>query len=167
MGGVEIVDWGDSDGEGLKMGDLVQPGSKKLNIDPTNRTNEFNEYDRKLWAMQCTLDHSVMINEYGSNMFKSKFDPLQAIEAKIAIQSGSATDWVMNKDTIQLGEQEHKTPREQEEGQETTSPSPIRGTQEGPTIDISSQEEEGARDNEQANTKEQMTQQEVDEAGED
>lgn len=40
--------------------------------------------------MQCSIDHSVVINEYGTNLFNSKYDPLKTIEAKTAIQSENA-----------------------------------------------------------------------------
>ncbi|XP_025815569.1 uncharacterized protein LOC112892649 [Panicum hallii] len=41
---------------------------------------------------------AAVINEYGTNMFKSKFDPLAAIEAKSAICSGKKQG--VNLDTI-------------------------------------------------------------------
>lgn len=47
--------------------------------------------------MQYSSDHSVAINEYGSNMFKSKFDPLKTIEAKTAIHGSSREEFNMEK----------------------------------------------------------------------
>lgn len=48
MNSVEVVDWGDSEDEGLKISDLIQPGSEVLNIGPDHKLQVHNETDRKL-----------------------------------------------------------------------------------------------------------------------
>lgn len=62
-----------SEDEGLKIGDMIQSRSDVLhNEEPNKETSECSENDRMLWAMQCDINHLVVINEYGSNLFKSK-----------------------------------------------------------------------------------------------
>lgn len=74
------------------MGDLIQLGNDVLNVGHSNRGTdirgydsvpEFTENDRRIWSMQIQQEQNVMINEYGSNLFNSKFDPLATIEARM------------------------------------------------------------------------------------
>lgn len=70
----------DSEDEALLMGDLVQPGSEQL---------RFGSFDnigiRMLSTIIMNEESHAVINEYGSNLKKSKFDPLKTIEAKKAL----------------------------------------------------------------------------------
>lgn len=132
----------DSDDEGLKIGDMIQPGSDKLNVGPPSVTTEFTENDRKTWVMQYNVDHIVAINEYGSNMFKSKFDPLTTIEEKTAIVSSKMGDLDMTIDSDMVNQEGDKMSALENMSIIADSPSLIRGTQEGPQIELSSKEEE-------------------------
>ena len=40
---------------------------------------------KNLWSVKLSENVSAVINEYGSNLVKFKFDPLAAIEAKNAL----------------------------------------------------------------------------------
>ena len=44
---------------------------------------------KNLWSVKLSENVSAVINEYGSNMVKFKFDPLAAIEAKNALAQGT------------------------------------------------------------------------------
>lgn len=87
-----VEDSEESEDEGFKIGDMIQPGSDKLNIEPVKMAPDFTENDRKIYVMQYSADHSVAINEYGSNMFKSKFDPLTTLQAKSSIMASKTGD---------------------------------------------------------------------------
>lgn len=161
---VEIEEM-DSDDEGLILGDLIQPGSDALNVGPSNRitepekadrATEFTENDRRIWTMQGLQEHTVVINEYGSNLFNSKFDPLATIEAKNAIKASKYDDWYT--ETMREERMEDKDKgvdnlnQEKVQGMEmeinASSPSPKQGTQEGPWLEFSSQEEERVQETE-------------------
>ena len=43
---------------------------------------------KNLWKLNTGDNTSTVINEYSSNLYKSKFDPLIAVEAKQALISG-------------------------------------------------------------------------------
>lgn len=120
------------------MGDLITEGCDSLNVGPDNKAGTIE--GRKLWSMQCNAAHTVVINEYESNMWGSRFDSLAAIEAKSAIKSAYKQGW-----TVQSEVEEECQPKVVMTNQTleiATSPSPVRGTQEEPRIDMSSQEEE-------------------------
>lgn len=90
--------------------------------------------------------HTV-INEYGSNMQKSKHDPLTAIEAKNALHGCNRSEFFQLEDymlksgpskglsTIMEEKEENHT------SDRTISMSPVKGSQGAPEVDISSQEE--------------------------
>lgn len=121
----------------------------KLNVGPSDADTKFSDKDRRLWAMDHNQEHSVVINEYGSNMFLSKLDPLATYEAKTAIQSSDKTEWARCEE--EQGGQDDSMRQvdntggndENHEGRrvEVDHPSPINGTQEGPGMEWSSQEE--------------------------
>lgn len=90
--------------------------------------------------MQCNAAHTMVINEYGSNMWNFKFDPLVAIEAKSAIRSAYKQGWTLQSE-LEKESQIKEMMTNQTLGL-ATSPSPARGTQEEPRMDMSSQEEE-------------------------
>ncbi|TVU24383.1 hypothetical protein EJB05_26816, partial [Eragrostis curvula] len=140
VGGTETIAMSDeeSEDEGLKIEDLVLPGSEVLNVGQCY-TSELSEDSRKLSSFQHNAMHSFVINEYGTNLFRSKFDPLAAIEAKIAIENASR-QISLNEDSSdkQMDTQVVEEVRVEEKA---SSPSPARGTQESPQVDISSQEE--------------------------
>jgi hypothetical protein len=82
-----------SEDRGLTFGHLISPGCESL---------QFGSFQvgetRSIWSFQLNDNMAAVINEYGTNMFKSKFDPLAAIEAKSAICSGKKQG--VNLDTI-------------------------------------------------------------------
>lgn len=82
---VEEEEEEESEDEGLKMGDLITPGCDVLNVGPSEPVGEDRDNDRMLWKMDCNTSHTVVINEYGSNIFKSKFDPLQLRQKQLFI----------------------------------------------------------------------------------
>lgn len=124
----------ESEDEDLLLGDLITPGSETLNVGPS---------DRMLWAMETKSNHRVVIDEYGSNLYKSKMDPLAAFEAKTAINSTKKIKWGDEEDREE-GEEEMNLTKDsnQHQMQDPISPSPARGTQEEPQVEFSSQEEE-------------------------
>lgn len=49
-------------------------------------------------ADPCVSDTALVpINEYGSNLYSSKYDPLAAIEAKFALKSGKLPEHSLSK----------------------------------------------------------------------
>lgn len=85
------------------MGDLIIPGCDQL---------KFGNFDnveiRRLSCLYFNDNSSSMINEYGSNMERSKMDPLVAIEAKNAICKGKSSeifqfDYLQGKDGMSSG----------------------------------------------------------------
>jgi hypothetical protein len=90
--------------------------------------------------------HTV-INEYGSNLQKSKHDPLTAIEAKNALHGCKKSEFFQLEDYMIKPGPSKSLPsilEEKEENHNTAravSMSPTKGSQGAPEIDISSQEE--------------------------
>ena len=124
--------------------DIMSPGGQHINF------GTFENLEiKKLWSFQIQDNATAVINEYGSNFLKSKFDPLAAIEAKKALLSGKNPSIQITSDMKGSLDQQ----AEQEDGQKCTNaevqvfgmeqlsiPSPYNGTQEAPEI-FSSQEE--------------------------
>lgn len=132
----------DSDDESMQLGDMVLPGSEKLNVGQCSSDTRDHDEGRKLWSVQCNAMQSVVINEYGSNMIKTKYDPLAAIEAKNAIQS-AITDGKSKVNDAEMDMVVHPMIQEhimQSVNENATSPSPCRGTQEEPHLELSRQE---------------------------
>lgn len=77
----------DNEDEGLKIGDLIEPGSDQL------RFGNFDHMEVRLLTSNH-FDDTVrtVINEYGSNMEKFKSDPLATIEAKNALYGSNKND---------------------------------------------------------------------------
>lgn len=70
----------ESEDEGLNIGDSISPGGQSFNF------GSFQQYEiKKLWNVLFATNKSTAINEYGSNFIKSKFEPLEDIEAKAAL----------------------------------------------------------------------------------
>lgn len=81
--GKSLVEDVESEDEGLKFGDFLSPGGSSINF------GSFQQEDvQKIWKMQLNENLSTVINEYGTNLSKSKFDSLAAIEAKFAMKTG-------------------------------------------------------------------------------
>lgn len=78
--------------------------------------------------MRCDTNHSVVINEYGTNLFKSKFDPL--VKAKIAtcyVQNSIWGDQKEGNSLMQMIQEMDKTQLQiNQEVDEVCSPSPVR-----------------------------------------
>ncbi|CAN6285278.1 unnamed protein product [Urochloa humidicola] len=138
----------ESEDQGLRIGELISPGGSKLNF------GSFQENEiTNLWKLQINASKTVVINEYGSNLFKNKNDPLAVIEAKYALKSGELPK---EQGLFQKEKQQEKSTMLEQElwqvntgselnkdtlGAQEVCPSPINGTQEPPAADISSQEE--------------------------
>lgn len=121
----------ESEDEGLKFGDLLSPGGQKFNF------GSFEQHEiRKLWKMRIAENKSTAINEYGSNFFKSKFDPLAAIEAKAALLAQNSAEEV-NSMKPSACEEMIMADRKELAPQAPSSP---MGTQEAPEVEWSSQE---------------------------
>ena len=83
----------DSEDEGLKMGDLIVPGSDQLRFDI------FENLDIRMLSSIIVNDSShTVINEYGSNLQKSKHDPLTTIEAKDALHGCKRSEFCQLED---------------------------------------------------------------------
>lgn len=121
----------ESEDEGLKFEDLLSPGGQNVNF------GSFKQHEiRKIWNMRIAENKSTAINEYGSNLFKSKFDPLAAIEAKAALMSQTtAMEHSSRKD---LAHEEIKMAGKSD--LQAQVPSSPLGTQEAPEVEWSSQE---------------------------
>ncbi|PVH47856.1 hypothetical protein PAHAL_4G168500 [Panicum hallii] len=106
----------ESEDQGLCFDDLISPGGEHFNF------GSFQQIEvKQLSSVKLHENTSTMINEYGTNMFKSKFDPLTVIEAK--------NDLIFGKSSTQT----------KQGGVETKSPS--QETREPPVV-WSSQEEQ-------------------------
>ena len=73
----------ESEDQGLSFDDIISPGGQHLNFGTFE-----NMEIKNIWHMQLADNSIVPINEYGTNLFGSKFDPLAAIEAKFALKTG-------------------------------------------------------------------------------
>ncbi|CAN6199371.1 unnamed protein product [Urochloa humidicola] len=132
----------DSEDQGLRIGDILSPGGSKLSF------GSFNENEAThLWKLQVNPNKSVVINEYGSNLFKNKNDPLAVTEAKLAMQAGIIPQELNNIGTEQVNQRSWQSSQKlvvlmESELETNTVPSPETGTQEPPTVDLSSQEDD-------------------------
>ena len=95
--------------------------------------------------MQISDNSSMPINEYGTNLFRSKFDPLAAFKAKTALRSGKLTeslDGYTKGDelTHMLGKTIENVDLPTQ--QEAVFPNSALGTQEAPIGYFSSQDPE-------------------------
>jgi hypothetical protein len=132
----------DSEDEALLMGDLVQPGSEQL------RFGSFDNIEiRMLSTIIVNEDAHAVINEYGSNLKKSKFDPLKTIEAKKALHDCGKMKIFQLEDYMIGTSSSKKLPTIQEEKkgenvpERAVSMSPVKDSQGAPEVDLSSQEE--------------------------
>jgi len=80
----------DSEDEGLKIGDPIIAGSDQLRFD-TFDTLEI----KMLSSIHMDDSAQVVINEYGSNLEKSKSDPFATIEAKNSICDSSRSKFFL------------------------------------------------------------------------
>ncbi|CAD6344041.1 unnamed protein product [Miscanthus lutarioriparius] len=106
----------DSEDEGLKIGDLVAPGSDQL---------RFGNFD---------------------TLVKYKQDPLITIEAKNALHGGDKSEFFQLEDYIGKSRSSKSLPTIMEDKEDcevvrATSMSPMKGSQGGPEVNLSSQEE--------------------------
>jgi hypothetical protein len=61
--------------------ELLSPGGKHWNF------GTFQQEDiRNIYRMQLNETNFIAVNEYGTNLVKSKMDPLMVIEAKNAVK---------------------------------------------------------------------------------
>jgi len=73
----------DNSDQGLSFDDYISPGGEHFTF------GSFQNVEIKnLWKVETGDNSSTIINEYGFNLFKSKSDPLVAVEAKNALLSG-------------------------------------------------------------------------------
>jgi hypothetical protein len=120
----------DSEDESFLMGDLVVPGSEQL----------------RFGNFEITELRKVVINEYGSNFMKYKQDPLVSIEAKKALFDSKRDDIFQidefigkPKPTMEMST--IMEDKEEEVMERAISMSPIKDSQGGPEVEMSSQEE--------------------------
>ncbi|KAG2575744.1 hypothetical protein PVAP13_7KG373201 [Panicum virgatum] len=107
----------ESEDQGLSFDNIISPGGQHLNFGTFE-----NMEIKNICHMQLADNSIVPINEYGTNLFGSKFDPLAAIEAKFALKTGKLPEPMLQENAV--------------------CPSPPTGTQEPPTLGVSSQEEQ-------------------------
>ncbi|RLM73960.1 hypothetical protein C2845_PM15G05560 [Panicum miliaceum] len=130
----------DSADQGLTFDDIISPGGEHLNF------GSFQNMDiRNIWNFRTNEEVSVPINICGTNLSKSKYDPLTVIEAKNAMTLGKEglRDYLLNLKPVEKCLQSEKTLDFQVENvtEKDTCTSPFNGTQEAPTCDLSSQED--------------------------
>ena len=127
----------ESSDQGLCFDDIISPGGEHLNFG-TFQNMEI----KNLWSVKLSENVSAVINEYGSNLFKSKFDPLAAIEAKNALAQGTFplefSPFKINN-TLETIQEEKIEVQEKSIVENISTPSPYLGTQEA-TLAESSQE---------------------------
>ena len=130
----------ESEDQGLCFDDIISPGGQHLSFGTIE-----NMETKNIWHMQISDNASMPINEYGTNLFRSKFDPLAAFEAKIALRSGKLTeslDGYTKGDELThiLGKTIENVDLPTQ--QEAVCPNPALGTQEAPIGVFSSQDPE-------------------------
>jgi hypothetical protein len=136
-----------SEDSGPYFEDLLSPGGENLHFG-TWRPTEI----QKIARMQINEERSVALNEYGSNLFKYKYDSLAVIEAKFAMtpEKRNGEGYGKDKDGQREAVEDCAVKTVEEElvvvnksqGM-LTQPSPETGTQEAPGVVWSSQEEVG------------------------
>jgi len=125
-----------SSDHGLSFDDFISPGGEHFTFGSFQNVEVKN-----LWKVETGDDSSMMINEYGSNWFKSKSDPLIAVEAKQAILSGQhfPIETVIEDTQPQDSPMNEQLADAEEDSMGKVSiPSPYMSTQE--TVEGSSQE---------------------------
>jgi hypothetical protein len=138
----KVISEDDSEDSGPYFEDLLSPGGEHLHFGTWKLTEI-----QKIARMQVNEDHTVAFNEYGSNLIKYKYDPLMVIEAKFAMTQeknfaeGSAQEKGKQMTSVEEGARETN-----ENMDMLVHPSPGTGTQEGPGLDLSSQEEMGDKE---------------------
>jgi len=134
-----VEDDEDSEDQGLSFDDIISPGGQHLNFG-TFQNMEI----KKLWAVAMPDNMSAMINKYGTNLFKSKSDPLAAIEAKHALnfRTTSLTPPTCKGGGIMTAEVALASDLNvQTEVASPSFPSPELGSQQAPHGEMSSQED--------------------------
>lgn len=118
------------------------PGSDQL------RFGNFDTLELRLIScITVNVNPQAVINEYGSNFVKYKQDPLVTIEAKNALHGSSKSEFFQIEDYIGKSGSSKSLPTILEDKEEdcgvirATSTSPGKGSQGGPEVDLSSQEE--------------------------
>ncbi|CAO2194796.1 unnamed protein product [Urochloa humidicola] len=103
---------------------------------------------RNICKMQLQDNRSVAFNEYGTNMWRNKFDSLAVIEAKFAMKNMKGVSMQGGQDSQGCGDMkrvlttvEEEPPSKETSVEEGGCPSPTTGTQDPPACDWSSQEE--------------------------
>ena len=130
----------ESEDQGLCFDDIISPGGQHLSFGTIE-----NMEIKNIWHMQISDDSSMPINEYGTNLFRSKFDPLAAFEAKTALRSGKLSE---SLDEYTKGDElTHMLGKTIENvdlptQQEAVCPNPALGIQEAPIGYFSSQDPE-------------------------
>jgi len=128
----------ESEDQGLSFDDIISPGGQHLNFGTFE-----NMEIKNIWHMQLADNSIVPINEYGTNLFGSKFDPLAAIEAKFALKTGKLPEPMeagMTKGDDKITEIEGCFSQQLQEN--AVCPTPPTGTQEPLMLGVSSQEEQ-------------------------
>jgi hypothetical protein len=114
----ELISSQESD-DSICFEELLSPGGKHWNF------GSFQQDDiRNIYRMQLNETNSMVVNEYGTNLVKSKHDPLMVIEARTATSKGEQVAERFQCESLQ-------EEIDNEEG----------GTQEAPGMEILSQEE--------------------------
>ena len=134
-----VEDDEDSEDHGLSFDDIISPGGQHLNFG-TFQNMEI----KKLWAVAMPDNMSVVINKYGTNLFKSKSDSLAAIEAKYALNFGTTSlrlptckgGGIMTTEVALASDLNVQT-----EVASPSFPSPELGSQQAPHGEMSSQED--------------------------
>ena len=125
-----------SSDHGLSFDDFISPGGEHFTFGSFQNVEVKN-----LWKVETGDNSSTVINEYGSNWFKSKSDPLIAVEAKQAILSGQhfPIETVIEDTQPQDSPMNEQLADAEEDSMGKVSiPSPYMSTQE--TVEGSSQE---------------------------
>ncbi|CAO2145092.1 unnamed protein product [Urochloa humidicola] len=141
---------------GLCFDDIISPGGEHYTFGTFQKVEI-----KSIWRMHLRENRSAIINEYGSNLYKYKSDPLVVLEAKQALFSnGENEKQQFYLHTIQEDIEEETageiTVEDTESQNANLFPSPSKGTQEAPAEEWSSQEECKMLEEEQSKQKEQQ-----------
>ncbi|CAN6283821.1 unnamed protein product [Urochloa humidicola] len=141
---------------GLCFDDIISPGVEHYTFGTFQKVEI-----KSIWRMHLRENSSAIINEYGSNLYKYKSDPLVVLEAKQALFSnGENEKQQFYLHTIQEDIEEETageiTVEDTESQNANLFPSPSKGTQEAPAEEWSSQEECKMLEEEQSKKKEQQ-----------
>ena len=120
----------------LCFDDIISPGGGHFTF------GSFQNVEIKnLWKIDTGDNSSTVINEYGTNMVKSKSDPLVAVEAKQALLSGQHSPLKTVQEELQprvSSQEEQMAEAEDESSGKVSIPSPYISTQE--TVELASQD---------------------------